>query len=441
MFGFDEIFQETIERELGQRSTLTKLFRAGLKERGCNPSEKALSALVDAIQSPTPERTLINADIEEFECDRQYSDEQFAELLGEIVESLPGMLEKHLSCVDAAIEEISDNMSRRMFRDLIEQVDEMVRSAEIDRSNFSTSHNAIWGKSLDLLDFHIHFSIHTCQYISNQCSKTNVCRDSYWLQVISRLQVRACRTALDILALLRAGFADGAHARWRSLHELAVVTTLIALGGEELAERYAKHGNIDTLKSAQKFYATRGSDRWPIENHRNLKSHVSEVAKLKSSYGDQFTTDYGWASKHLRMKNPRFSDIESFVGMAHYRPYYHLAGLNIHASSRCQFESPSIPQDSLSISYGPSNYGVAEPAHSTAITLTQCIGAVLTSEDMPDLPLDLLIALQTLVRISDEIGKRLVDAASELQPNTQSARTTYRRRLVPKRRSIKLRTR
>ena len=40
-----------------------------------------------------------------------------------------------------------------------------------------------------------------------------------------------------ILALLRSGFADDAHARWRSLHELAVVSGFISEYGEDVAEK------------------------------------------------------------------------------------------------------------------------------------------------------------------------------------------------------------
>ncbi len=45
--------------------------------------------------------------------------------------------------------------------------------------------------------------------------------------VLVRLHARACLVTAEVLTLLRAGLASGAHARWRSLHELAVVACFI----------------------------------------------------------------------------------------------------------------------------------------------------------------------------------------------------------------------
>src|SRR3712207_5473713 len=42
-------------------------------------------------------------------------------------------------------------------------------------------------------------------------------------EVLTHLHARACRTASEVLALLKTGHATGAHARWRTLHEIAVV--------------------------------------------------------------------------------------------------------------------------------------------------------------------------------------------------------------------------
>jgi len=49
------------------------------------------------------------------------------------------------------------------------------------------------------------------------------------------------------------GPADGAMARWRTLHEINVVITLIAEHGDELAERYLAH-DIDESARALAVY-------------------------------------------------------------------------------------------------------------------------------------------------------------------------------------------
>ncbi|MFC7164719.1 DUF5677 domain-containing protein [Halospeciosus flavus] len=43
---------------------------------------------------------------------------------------------------------------------------------------------------------------------------------------------------MEIHHLLKGGFADGAFARWRSLHELSITTTFIKQAGSDTAERF-----------------------------------------------------------------------------------------------------------------------------------------------------------------------------------------------------------
>ncbi|WP_217430933.1 DUF5677 domain-containing protein [Sphingomonas bacterium] len=49
------------------------------------------------------------------------------------------------------------------------------------------------------------------------------------------LHARACQVVFEIITLMENGLADGAMARWRTLHEITVVATILAEHGEELA--------------------------------------------------------------------------------------------------------------------------------------------------------------------------------------------------------------
>jgi len=53
---------------------------------------------------------------------------------------------------------------------------------------------------------------------------------------LARLYGRACQIGRKIELLLSNGFADGAEARWRTLHELTVVACFIYKHGEETAK-------------------------------------------------------------------------------------------------------------------------------------------------------------------------------------------------------------
>ena len=70
---------------------------------------------------------------------------------------------------------------------------------------------------------------------------------------LSGNHARACQMARAIVALLRSGFADDAHARWRSLHELAIVSFFISTHGVDVAERYLLHETVQQRKLAKDY--------------------------------------------------------------------------------------------------------------------------------------------------------------------------------------------
>jgi hypothetical protein len=49
------------------------------------------------------------------------------------------------------------------------------------------------------------------------------------------------------------GLGDGASARWRSLHELAVVSGVLGKSDSEIAERYRDYGHIERWKDVREY--------------------------------------------------------------------------------------------------------------------------------------------------------------------------------------------
>lgn len=113
------------------------------------------------------------------------------------------------------------------------------------------------------------------------------------LWVLAHLQARACPIAEEALILLRVGLGLGAYARWRSLHEMAVVGTFIEQHGEETALRYFEHIEVDSWLQLR---AAEDSGRITDEQREALVKAEADVDKLKEKYGERFLTDYGWAA-------------------------------------------------------------------------------------------------------------------------------------------------
>ena len=59
--------------------------------------------------------------------------------------------------------------------------------------------------------------------------------DKEFREIIARLLARACQVTDEIICLAENGFADGAMARWRTLHEIALVSAVISQHGNSIA--------------------------------------------------------------------------------------------------------------------------------------------------------------------------------------------------------------
>ena len=224
------------------------------------------------------------------------------------------------------------------------------------------------------------------------------------VEVLTRLHARACQVTYEVLVLLQSGLADGAVARWRSLHEIAVVAMFLHEHGEEFAERYVEHQHVEARQAARNYVRCQG--RLGYEPLR-----PEELAKIEASaeiaidrFGAAFEDQYGWASGTLKKKGITFADIERAVGVGHLRAHYQLACHNVHANPRGAFYRLGLSNEPVLLA-GVSDQGMSDPAHLTAISLTQCsapLGLMFPTVDN-------LVALKIMMQVERDIGQALED--------------------------------
>jgi hypothetical protein len=212
--------------------------------------------------------------------------------------------------------------------------------------------------------------------------------------------------------LLKSGFADGAHARWRSLHEIAVVASFIKTHGNEVAERYLLHDNIESYKAAtlyQKYYQALGDEPISQDEYDSVKA-VRD--KLVARFGSSYKNNYGWASSALDKDDPTFSDIEEDSGLDHLRPYYKLASHNVHANPKgVMFRLGLLGNTQNILLAGPSNFGFTDPAQGTAISLGLITVTLLTSKPT----IDNLVLSNVLLKFESEIGEEFFRVQKEIE--------------------------
>lgn len=190
-------------------------------------------------------------------------------------------------------------------------------------------------------------------------------------EALTRLHGRACQIGSEVLALLRAGHADGAMARWRTLHEVSVVARFIVAKGGDIGTRYLAHDVIESRRAARGYQTMASRLRHKPISQRELDRISRAADALVAEYGPAFDEEYGWAAHALNIRRPKITDIERFVELDHLRPYYKLASHNVHANPKGILISLGIPDSRQMLASGPSNLGLTDPAQNASLSLAQ----------------------------------------------------------------------
>lgn len=237
------------------------------------------------------------------------------------------------------------------------------------------------------------------------------------LSALFLLHARACIVASEINTLLHGGFADGGMARWRTLHEIAVVAQFIAAQDEMIAERYLAYEDIEGHRAArlyQRYFARLGQDA--LEAVEIKKLDVRESALL-FKYGSSFGKEYGWAATVFNGKAPNFSQIEEQVGVDHLRPYYKMASQQTHATSKGLTTRLGLlkisgrQQGRGMLLAGPTNSGYTDPAQLTSLSMLQ-ITIGLLSENAT---IDRMVVSKILAAMQEKLPRLFMVVESRIE--------------------------
>jgi hypothetical protein len=239
---------------------------------------------------------------------------------------------------------------------------------------------------------------------------------------LTRLHARACHSASEVLSLLLSGHATAAMARWRTIHEIAVVMCLIQQHGQELARRYFDHEAIEAAKAAEDYQTHCSRLGYVPLSSKELAAIRRRRDELVRKYGEDFSEDYGWAAdmvhrsmptnrrKHTKPFRPTFRMLEKAAGVEHWRPFYRMASHGVHSNPKgILFQLEDIGPQTVLLA-GPSNAGLADPGHSALISLNLCTVTLLNL--FPDE--ETLVTLKALRHFVDEAGQAFLEIHNAL---------------------------
>lgn len=332
-------------------------------------------------------------------------DPMLAELLQIVHES--GLEEESVTpeLISKVLTNSSQTSARRLLRTLNKSRREMLVEHQNFRSGFEKRLYRLWGTALGKLEMMIVCCSEAGEEYNTRNRPGAIREQDLVFDVLTRLHSRAVQTSREILTLLRAGFPAGAHARWRTLHEIAVVGAFIARGDNKLAKRYLLHADIESHKAMKQYeqhYAALGL-RTPIPSDMRKVERRKEA--LLKKYGKDFYNDYGWASGALGKSRPTFAELEAAAGLTHFRPWYRMSSHPVHAGSKgLLFNLGVVGSDTVLA--GASNGGLADPGHATAISLGQITVSLLLRDPW----VQDLIMMRAMLLLVDEIGTAFLSA-------------------------------
>jgi hypothetical protein len=308
------------------------------------------------------------------------------------------------------VPKLAEQLSKTILKSLKRSWVEEQILQQADLAGFRSRMEETWGEPLGKLRMLLTMVREWCGEAHKAPGSRRVRTGLRSQKLMVRLLVRSCQVTDEIICLLENGFADGAMARWRTLHEIGVVAAVISKHGEGIAERYVAHQAVESRRGMQKY----------MDCHKHLGYKplaVRTIAKIEraysetvAQYGETFKSEYGWAAHHLKKVRPTFADLEAEAGHAKMRTYYQMGNNNVHAGVKSMYVRLGLLGDYSGLLAGRSNAGLTDPGQNAAHTLTQIAILVCMSAKMDDLVVGNVVRM-----VRDEIPRSFLRADKRLR--------------------------
>lgn len=221
-------FVQAVQNHMNDDAVLRFVLRRAARSRGTKLSGEQLghcvAAIKQAIESGADSVVIDGGPSMDLDLTAENISQAFAEFETESAE----LVER---CVLNSVREISPNVLESLYKDAPRALAERRRR----RRSFERHLQRRWALGLNRLEMLLIIAEEagaTFLRRLNNDDPNDVFADDEEVgestcEAIVRLHARACRTAAESLCLLNGGYSDGATARWRSLHELAVTAMFL----------------------------------------------------------------------------------------------------------------------------------------------------------------------------------------------------------------------
>lgn len=244
-----------------------------------------------------------------------------------------------------AMKKLIEQAASDIFNDIKEAKYEIEHETNIARSSFLAHHNEIWSHCLTNSEAMYVIAVEAaeefCDYVANKVPDDEQTKKLYTFLVLQYIHGRCCQEFLEILHLVKWGFADCAYARWRSMFELCCIAEFIRRQGETIAKQY-----YEKSQTGEHNY------EWTTGAVNNKGKTIT--VKSFQAIMDNIKIDQSW------------------------RKQYEMSCLIVHGSPQGTFKRLCLSNDKQMVVVGQSDYGITTPAEHSASSL-QWITAIFLS--------------------------------------------------------------
>lgn len=282
-------------------------------------------------------------------------------------------LERIKSYVQENPEELDQFFSLSLYQTLEEGKDALLFEQYDYYERFRRNIFSTWEAPLKRLDSLLYICTEIVEELRQQMAASE-CQRTVKINIATRLQARCVQVGKEISHLLHGGYADGAFARWRTLHETSVTTKFICEGDEDLACRFVDFQSVMRLDAATK-YNNRNELEFDSFSDEKIAEFEKEKEEVLGKYEPNFEKKFGWARKALgdTVKgngNLTFVDVEKFVKLSFLRNHFSFANQYVHAGiDSIGFKLGTSMSRADIILAGPSDEGLIEPIQCTSLSL------------------------------------------------------------------------
>ena len=328
---------------------------------------------------------------------------------------------------DSALnEEIRALIKSKLATVLLERLkskvsDKLEATKEIE-NQFESAVFITWRKPFDLLYLLLYICLEVASEFNSEYGSETSSKHSYIQAALARQQANACFVFNEIIHLLKSGFPSGAHSHWRTLHEIACVCYFISKHGKDMAKRFLDYEVVESYFQAEAIFEHQQKMEYESLSERDFKAVKKKFNKMKKTYGADFVRKanypYGWVPRTV-LKTRSLKEIEKVVKLDLLRPYYDLASYNVYGGPKgliFKLGTVNKETENVFVSVGPSNYGLADPGESAAISLGQVTACLLLAKST----VKSLIIVEALRNLVDEICDAFCKIQAEFSRDTKT---------------------